>query len=164
MFIIRLILLSAFLLCSLCRSLAAADNESLSVQVRQGQLRATPSFLGSVTATLAYGEKVKLVEDKGAWKKVTHRKGSGWMHASALTSKTVALQAGKGNVKTEASGSELALAGKGFNSKVEAEFKSRNKHIDYSWVDRMESNAVKPGQMQAFLRQGQVELTGEVAP
>jgi hypothetical protein len=136
----------------------AAGNDGLSVQVKQGQVRATPSFLGNVTATLAYGDRVKLVEDNGVWKKVTIRKITGWMHTSALTSKTITLQAGKTNVKTGASNSELSLAGKGFNSKVEAEFKNKNKNIDFTWVDRMEANAVKPGQMQTFLKKGQVEL------
>jgi hypothetical protein len=86
------------------------------------------------------------------------------MHMSALTTKTIALQAGKADVKTGATSSELALAGKGFNAKVEAEFKNKNKHIDYKWVDRMEVLAIKPGQMQAFLKQGQVNLPEGAVP
>jgi len=144
--------------------LFSATNEILTVQVKQGQVRSTPSFLGSVTATLAYGDKVELIEDKGAWKMVTIRKIKGWMHMSALTTKTLALQAGKEDVKTGATSSELALAGKGFNPKVEAEFKNKNKHIDYTWVDRMEARAIKPGQMQAFLKQGQVNLPEGAVP
>jgi hypothetical protein len=156
MFRIRIVLLAALFLCVFSRPLFSATNEFLSVQVKQGQVRSTPSFLGSVTATLAYGDKVEIIEDKGAWKMVAIRKIKGWMHMSALTTKTIALQAGKTDVKTGATGNELALAGKGFNPKVEAEFKSKNKHIDYTWVDRMEAFAIKPGQMQAFLKQGQV--------
>ena len=155
---IRIFLLAALFLCVFSRPLFSATNEFLSVQVKQAQVRLTPSFLGSVTATLAYGDKVELLEDKGAWKMVAIRKIKGWMHASALTAKTVALQAGKTDVKTGATSSELALAGKGFNPKVEAEFKSKNKHLDYNLVDRMEKTfAFKPAQVQAFLKQGQVQ-------
>jgi hypothetical protein len=161
---IRISLFAALFLCVFSRPVFSATNEFLSVQVKQGQLRSTPSFLGSVTATLAYGDKVELIEDKGAWKMVAIRKIKGWMHMSALTTKTIALQAGKADVKTGATSSELALAGKGFNPKVEAEFKSRNKNIDYAWVDRMEMLAVKPDQMQAFLKQGQVRLPEGVTP
>ncbi len=161
---IRISLLAALFLCVFSRPLFSATNEFLSVQVKQGQLRSTPSFLGSVTATLAYGDKVELIEDKGAWKMVAIRKIKGWMHMSALTTKTIALQAGKADVKTGATSSELALAGKGFNAKVEAEFKNKNKNIDYTWVDRMEMLAVKPDQMQAFLKQGQVNPPEGVAP
>jgi len=154
---IRIALLAALFLCVFfSRPLFSATIEFLSVQVKQGQLRSTPSFLGNVTATLAYGDKVELIEDKGAWKMVTIRKIKGWMHASALTAQTIALQAGKADVKTGATSSELALAGKGFNAKVEAEFKKKNKNFDYNTVDRMEALAIKPGQMQAFLKQGEV--------
>jgi len=161
---IRIALLAALFLCVFSRPLCSATNEFLSVQVKQGQLRSTPSFLGSITATLAYGDKVELIEDKGAWKMVAIRTIKGWMHMSALTTKTIALQAGKADVKTGATSSELALAGKGFNAKVEAEFKNKNKHIDYKWVDQMEVLAIKPGQMQAFLKQGQVNVPEGAAP
>ncbi len=161
---IRISLLAALFLCVFfSRPSFSATNEFLTVQVKQGQVRSTPSFLGSVTGTVAYGEKVELIEDKGAWKMVSIRKIKGWMHESALTTKTIALQAGKADVKTGATSSELALAGKGFNPKVEAEFKSKNKHLDYAAIDRMEKTyTLKPGQVQAFLKQGQVQPEGAV--
>jgi hypothetical protein len=157
MFWIRISLLAALFPCVFSSPLFSATNEFLSVQVRQGQMFSTPSFLGKVTANLAYGDKVELIEDKGAWKMVTIHNIKGWMHESALTTKNIKLQAGKANVKTGATSSELALAGKGFNAKVEGEFKSKNKHLDYASVDRMERTfTFKPGQVQAFLKQGQV--------
>jgi hypothetical protein len=160
---IRIFLLVALLLCAFSQPLFSATKEFLSVQVRQGQLRSTPSFLGKVTATLAYGDKVELIEDKGAWKMVTIRKIKGWMHMSALTTKTIALQAGKANVKTGATSGELALAGKGFNAKVESEFKSKNKHLDYAAVDRMERIfTFKSDRVQAFLKQGKISPEGAV--
>jgi uncharacterized protein YgiM (DUF1202 family) len=126
-------------------------------------VRSEPSFLGKVTGTVAYGEKVELIEDKGAWKNVSIRKIRGWMHETALTTKPIVLQAGKSDVKTGATSSELALAGKGFNPKVEAEFKSKNTHLDYAAIDRMEKTyTLKPVQVQAFLKQGQVQPEGVV--
>ena len=161
---LRLFLLVALFLCAFGIPLLSATQAFLSVQVKEGQLRSSPSFLGSVMAALAYGDRVELIEDKGAWKQVAIRKLRGWMHMSALTTKKIVLQAGAADVQTSATSSELALAGKGFNAKVEAEFKNKNKNIDYTWVDRMEMLAVKPDQMQAFLKQGQVNPPEEVAP
>ena len=161
---LRIFLLVALFLFAFGLPLLSATQAFLSVQVKEGQLRSAPSFLGSVMAALAYGDQVELIEDKGAWKQVAIRKLRGWMHMSALTTKKIVLQAGAANVQTSATGSELALAGKGFNAKVEAEFRSKNKNIDYTWVDRMEALAVKPEQMQAFLKQGQVNPPKEDAP
>jgi hypothetical protein len=45
------------------------------------------------------------------------------MHESALSAKRVKMQAG-GTAKTGATSDELALAGKGFNKDVEAQFKA----------------------------------------
>jgi uncharacterized protein YgiM (DUF1202 family) len=151
-------LLTALLIGAFRGPLLFAAGEPLSVQVKQAQVRSSPSFLGSVTGTVAYGEKVALIEDRGAWKNVSIRKIKGWMHESALTTKPIVLQAGKADARTGATSSELALAGKGFNPKVEAEFKSKNKHLDYAAIDRMEKTyTLKPGQVQAFLKQGQVQ-------
>ncbi|MHB9098601.1 MAG: hypothetical protein ACYC5X_12360 [Syntrophales bacterium] len=161
---IRMPLLVALFLCVFSQPLFSATNEFLSVQVKQGQVRSTPFFLGSVKAILTYGDKVALIEDRGAWKMVAIRKIKGWMHTSALTTKKIVLQAGKADVKTGATSSDLAVAGKGFNAKVEAEFKNRNKNIDYTKVDRMEAFAVKPGQIQAFLKQGQVTVPEGTVP
>lgn len=163
---VRTFLLAALFLCVFCLPLFSATQEFLSVQVKEGQMRSTPSFLGSVMASLVYGDRVELIEDKGAWKRVAIRGGKikGWVHMSALSTKKIALRAGTADVQTGATSSELALAGKGFNAKVEAEFKNKNKNIDYTWVDRMEMLAVKPDQMQAFLKQGQVNPPEGVAP
>jgi uncharacterized protein YgiM (DUF1202 family) len=118
------------------------------VQVREAQLRSTPSFLGKLTGTCAYGTKVTAVATQGDWEKVHTTDGKeGWVN----------LQAGTPTATTAASGDELALAGKGFNSDVEAEFKRRNSEIDFDWVDRMEKISISSEQMQAFLKAGGVQ-------
>lgn len=134
----------------------ADAQKSLSVQVQEGQMRSAPSFLGTIVARLPYGERVVLIDDQGAWKKVSGRGVQGWIDASALTTKTIVLRAGA-NVQTGASQSEISLAGKGFSEEVEKEYKSRNKNIDFAWVERMQRYKVTPEEMQAFLKQGQVD-------
>lgn len=137
--------------------------KTLSVQVREGQLRSTPSFLGKIIARVVYGDRVAVVEDQGAWKKVTVKGGNlqGWIHESALTSKQIALRAGQSNVKTSATQSEIALAGKGFNEQVETAFRKENKNLNYTWINRMETFKVSPDQMRAFLAQGHLAPSSE---
>ena len=129
----------------------------MSVQVRNGQLRATPSFMGSLVGSVAYGARVDILQQQGEWMKVKDAQSRmGWMHQSALTKQRIAMSAGSGTAQTGASGEELALAGKGFNSDVEAEFKSKNRNIDFTWVDKMEKMKVTPQESSAFLKEGGV--------
>jgi SH3-like domain-containing protein len=130
--------------------------KTMSVQVKEGQLRSTPSFLAEIIAKPAYGDRVEIIQDQGPWKKVAIRGVQGWMHTTALTTKSIVLKAGATNVQTSATGSEIALAGKGFSEEVEKQYKNLNRNLDYAWVDRMEKFKVSPEQMQAFLKQGNV--------
>ncbi|MFH1039203.1 MAG: SH3 domain-containing protein [PVC group bacterium] len=140
---------------------AGTRADILNVQVRNGALRSKPSFLGQIVGSVSYGDRVTVIQEQGEW--VLGRKGSGpqgWIHISALTDDEIELSAGSGTVETAASGDELALAGKGFNSDVEAEFKTRNSDIDFTWVDRMEKIIILPEQMEGFLKVGQVTAPG----
>jgi len=147
-----------FLLLFLCATSAlAARAREMSVQVRSGQIRSTPSFLGQIVAPVEYGDRVTVLSEQGAWSKVASPEGAeGWIHTSALTKKKIVLRAGDEDVSTGASSDELALAGKGFNSDVEAQFKAENKDIDFTWVDTMETWVVDPQEMQRFLKEGGV--------
>ena len=137
-----------------------ADAPVLSVQVKTGQIRATPSFLGKLVAPVNYGDRLEVLEQQGDWSKVSAPGGqSGWVHSSALTKKKIVMKAGDQNTQTAASGDELILAGKGFNSDVEADFKAKNKNIDFTWVDKMEKMKVAPESMQQFLKDGGVQPT-----
>lgn len=153
---IRLGLCAALALHLLVGTAWAAAPQQMSVQVRNGQVRANPSFLGTIVAPVAYGDSVRVLAEQAGWMKVSTPGGKeGWIHGSALTTKRIVLQAGAKDVQA-ASGDELALAGKGFNSEVEAEFKAANKDIDFTWVDRMETWKVDPKEVQRFLKDGNV--------
>ena len=136
--------------------------EAMSVQVKQGQVRATPSFLGKVVATLAYGDRVETLEEKGGWIRIVPPGGKapGWMHSSALSQKRIVLKAGTKEAELAASSGELALAGKGFNADVEAAFKASNKGIDFTWIDRMQNMNVPPDKILAFVQEGKLIPAG----
>lgn len=146
----------AFVLVIAGAALCWSDSAMMSVQVKEGQLRSAPSFLGTVVGPVTYGERVTLVQQQGDWMDVKSSKDlRGWIHQSALTKKQVVMGSG-GQAQAGASGQEIALAGKGFNSEVESRY--RNTHrVDFTWVDRMESIRVSGDEMVRFLNDGQVK-------
>ena len=146
------------LMLALAGPLSAAAVDQMSVQVQNAQLRADASFLGKMTGQVAYGTRVNVLQARGDWRQVQSPGGStGWLHQSALTKKVISMKAGAQDVATAASGDELALAGKGFNSDVEADFKNKNKDIDFTWIDRMEKITVSMDDITRFLNDGQVK-------
>jgi uncharacterized protein YgiM (DUF1202 family) len=152
---------ACFLFCLIWLTAAyalAAEQQVMSVQVKEGQVRAGPSFLGKIVARLVYGERVAVLGEKGAWFLISlpRNAGQGWMHNSALTRKKIILKAGAANVSQSASSDEIALAGKGFNQQVESEFKAKNPNIDFTWIDRMEKIKITQKEMRQFLEAGRV--------
>ena len=155
----KLRLLAVFLLLFASAGAFAAE---MSVTVKQTQVRDKPSYLGKILGVLNYGDRVSVVDDSNkAWLKVTGPDGklTGWVSASALTTKKIVLAAGSENVQQGASSGEVALAGKGFNEDVEQKYKSDGK-LDYSWVDKMETYNPSPDQVAAFLQQGGLNTSG----
>ena len=67
------------------------------------------------------------------------------------------MKAGDADAKVAASGDEMSLATKGFNSQVEADFKNQHKDIDFTWVDKMGQIKISIDDMRSFLKQGKVE-------
>lgn len=135
--------------------------KTMSIQVREAQLRATPSHLGKIVGRASYGDRVAVLEERGDWKKISPEGGKyqGWIHKSALTSQKIALKAGRTNVESSVSRDEIALAGKGFSKEVEAQYRQHNKNLDYTWINRMETFKVSPGQLQEFIVEGKL-VTG----
>ena len=132
--------------------------DRMQVQVREGQLRQTPSFLGRIVARLPFGAPVGLVKEQGAWVEVKAGPDQGWLHASALNSgRRAGLSAG-GEVGSSATSDEVALAGKGFDQTVEEAYRRQNPSLDFTVIDRMDSFLVTPDEMEAFLRLGELSV------
>ena len=126
----------------------------MNVQVRNAKVRATPSQLGRVVATVDYGAVVQAEGPQRGWYQVTTADGkTGWVHESALSKKAIAMRAGTSDAATGVSSDEVALAGKGFNEQVEAKLRADGT-LDYTWVDRMSAFEVHADQILEFRRQG----------
>ncbi len=153
--LIRIVFVLGFVLAF--TGVTRSDSGMMSVQVKEGQLRSTPSFLGLIVGPVSYGERVETIQKQGDWVDVKNVKNlSGWIHQSALTSKQVVLNSG-GQTQSGASSQEIALAGKGFNADVEAQYRKNNARLDYTWVNRMETISVSRDQMISFLDEGKIK-------
>lgn len=150
-----------FLLLFLAAAPALAKQEWLSVAVRNGALRQQPLPFGKVVASLGYGDRVDVLAEQGLWLRVRdQRQGrEGWMHRGSLIAKAIVLKPGE-RVGSGASEDELALGGKGFNAQVEAQYKARQKDLNYAAVDWMERIQVTPAAMQEFLAKGELQTPG----
>lgn len=96
--ILRRLLVLILCLCVLGTSVAwSADDGSMSVQVKQSQVRTAPSFLARIIATLNYGDRVYIVSRQGTWSQIFLPSAGvkGWVHSSALTTKKIVLKAGR---------------------------------------------------------------------
>lgn len=153
-----LIVLTIFLTASTGGS--AFAQKLMSVQVKKGQLRSKPAFMGKILATISYTEQVDILEEKGDWFKVQWQGREGWMHASALTKKKIIRNPGADDIELAASGDEVALAGKGFNADVEEQLKNRRGNLNYQAVDDMEKTIASPDRIRIFLQEGNLSPEG----
>lgn len=135
-------------------AVTAMAGTRMSVQVREGEIRNRPSFLGSVVAVAQYGDRVTVEREQGPWRFVEMGDVRGWIHESSLTRQRIQWQAGEQDLRGAATEDELALAGRGFNARVEGEFKRGNEGVDFTWVDRMEAMRKSPTELLRFLQEG----------
>ena len=155
------IILIALLVLSTAAALTGQAKQ-MSVNVKETQVREAAGYLGKVLGTLAYGDQVQVLESKKDWARIKApaKKLEGWINMSALTAKKVVLSSGSAAADQNASSGEVALAGKGFNSQIEAENRQDAK-FDYATVDRMSLFVVQPEQVSAFLEQGKLAAAQE---
>lgn len=140
---------------------AAWAGSGMHVQVRDAQVRSTPSFLGKIVGALPYGQRVSVVDQRSSWCRVEGGGVSGWLHASALTTQSLALQSGSGQAPSSVSGREMALAGKGFNAQVEHAYR-QGRGANFAAVDKMERGTVPAKRLLAFLREGGLAPQGGI--
>ncbi len=141
----------------------AVEQTMMSIQVKKGAVRSSPSFLGKIVAQLKYGDRVAVNNLKGSWYSIDLPQESmdGWMHSSALSVKKIVLTPGASDAGQSASSDEITLAGRGFNQQVEEDFKSKNPQVEFKWIDKMEKMTVSQKQIEAFVKEGQLSPKGE---
>lgn len=139
-----------------------AEAASMSVQVKESTVRATPSFLGKIVGHVKYADTLDVTKKQGDWANVLLNNKSGWIHSSALSEKKIVLKSSSYQASTAASSDEIMLAGKGFSAEVEADYRSKNTSLDYGRLDEMEKYKISEKAEAAFIREGKLTVNGGV--
>jgi SH3-like domain-containing protein len=131
--------------------------ETVVVKIQSTALRKEPKFYAQTLASLRAGDKLEKLSAQGDWLQVRTASGAvGWVHKSAVDTKSFSLLAMDKSMKTQASASEVALAGKGFNKQVEESYRAKHGNVSFVWVDRMLLIKVPPDELEKFLRTGKL--------
>jgi len=131
--------------------------ETVVVKIQTTNLRKEPKFYAETVVVLKAGDSLEKLGNQDGWVRVKTAKGAvGWIHSSAVEAKKFKLLAMNKDLKTQATASEVALAGKGFNKQVEQSFKSKHSDADFAATDRMLLIKSSPAEVLAFLKKGKL--------
>jgi uncharacterized protein YgiM (DUF1202 family) len=131
--------------------------ETLIVKVQTTQLRKGPQFFSPAVAALKAGDRLEKMSESSGWIQVKTPGGVlGWIHSSAVEATKFNLLAMDKSMKTQATASEVALAGKGFNKQVEASYRAKHAEANFALVDQMLLLKIAPAQIEEFLKKGKL--------
>ncbi len=134
---------------------AWAAGQIMTVQVRETNMRGAPSFTGGLGAAVTYGQQVSVLEERGAWFRVSAGGQEGWLHKNALSDRKLALSSGAQDTAATASEREISMAGKGFSPQVEKEYRAAHPE-GYAQVEKMLAVNYSEKDLYAFLTAGKV--------
>jgi len=133
----------------------AAD--TLVVKIQTTQLRKSPQYFSQGLAALKAGDRLEKISESSGWIQVKTSGGVvGWIHSSAVEVTKFNLLAMDKSMKTQATASEVALAGKGFNKQVEDKYKSKHTEMNFAAVDAMLQLKTTLAQIEDFLKKGKL--------
>jgi hypothetical protein len=135
--------------------------ETVVVKIQSTSLRKEPKFFASAVAALKAGDSLEKLASQNGWYQVKTSAGIvGWIHSSAVEVKKFNLLAMDKSMKTQASASEVALAGKGFNKQVEDNYKSKHGEANFAAVDKMLKISIQPSDVESFIKNGKLGESG----
>lgn len=137
--------------------LFALEGETVSVSVRNAQLREGAGHLSPIIAELSYADEVEVLETRGDFYRVSSAEGEGFLHRSAISEEKIVLEEGGEDAAREADDEEVALAGRGFNEQVEERYSSEQ-GLSFEGVDSMESRRPESEDLRRFIEEGELRM------
>ena len=147
-----------FCLCILTAAILPAQvraGSTMWVAVRTLNVKASTGFFAATRSTLEYGAQVSVLRINGTWAEIRSAANTsitGWVKTASLSARRVVADGA-----ATATASEVALAGKGFNQEIENSYRASGE-LNYDAVDRIEALQVPPGELHAFLQEGQLRM------
>ncbi|HPW44867.1 MAG TPA: SH3 domain-containing protein [bacterium] len=131
--------------------------QKMTVEVREVMVKTSPNYLAQSSGKLSYGTEVNVIGEEGSWIRISSP--SGYLPKSSVTKKSIPKNPDQkyagGSVKHD----EVALAGKGFNPQVEAQYKKNNAQmaVAFSSVDKIEKLGSSEAELRAFQSAGKLK-------
>jgi len=116
------------------------------VSIKNAIVKDSPWFFARELGYLPLGNEVALLSESGKWSRIRSGNLTGWVTSASLSVRRIVASG------TNATATEIALAGKGFSPEMEMEY--RQNGLDYSMVDFMEQIAVPKDELLGFINDG----------
>ncbi len=145
-------------LCLMAPMFSASKPKTQYVAIDPAPLKAKPAASSKKVGSIEYASAVLVLKEEKAWVYVQladDKSVEGWLPASALTPKKIKDKANAASANAD----EIALAGKGFNSTIEAVY-AEEYEMNFAIVDYIESLGAKQEEAIAFAQQGQLNDGG----
>jgi uncharacterized protein YgiM (DUF1202 family) len=118
------------------------------VAVENLAVKDSAGFFSRDLGTLPLGREVTVTREDGKWVQIRAGNLSGWVSSSGLSTRRVIA------ASSAVTPTEVALAGKGFSTETESEYRSTRP--DYSTVDFMEQLDIPSSELQQFVNEGRL--------
>jgi len=118
------------------------------VSIKSVTVKATTGFFARELGNLYLGDEVALISERGKWSQIRSGNLTGWVTSASLSVRRITASG------TNATATEIALAGKGFSSETEMEY--RKNGLDYSTVDFMEKITIPREELLSFVTDGRL--------
>jgi hypothetical protein len=116
------------------------------ISVLKASVKESTGFFAGELGTLSLGNEVTLISESGKWSQIRSGELKGWVTTTSLSARRIVTSG------TNATTSEISLAGKGFSPEMEMEY--RKTGPDYSMVDFMETITIPREELLGFITEG----------
>ena len=133
----------------------AQKGGTMYVATKTLDLKSSTGIFASTKGKLEYGTQVTVLQISGKYAEVRSVGKvvlTGWTATANLSAKKIVTGA-----TANATASEVALSGKGFNQEVESAYKSEGK-LNYADVDKTEQQQVTMEELRAFMEEGHLSM------
>ena len=144
-------------------TLSAMAAETVSVIVKKTSIREASQFFATTVSVAEYNDELTVLATEEDWLKVYKNGKEGWVHLSAVTAIETVAPSATGEVSSDYSADEIALAGKGFSGQIEEQYRQDNPELNFDDVDEMEKTSVSRQKVIAFQEAGKLSVR-EIAP
>ncbi|TAN39240.1 MAG: hypothetical protein EPN25_12260 [Nitrospirae bacterium] len=135
-------------------SVAVSSAEQARIITKENALREDCRFFSPLKKKVRLNDLIEITSKEGDWLRAKHKGTAGCIHKSAVDEKNLDISGVSGSKSHSASGSEVALAGKGFNPQVEKTFKEKHPDLDFKAIDAIEASHPSDESIRKFISSG----------